>query len=194
MLGLFGPTAVHAQAVEEGQARTLLGGGISHGGFGAAHLRVGEVVGERSVFMGGEAAWVPNHRLILGVGLWALVSEAARVSTVPEAVAEGLPLRMGYAGVLVGYRIAPTAVVHPTARMLIGAGGLSTGDSGGVGDEDDAFLVAEPGFGVELNVAPFLRLGVGASYRWVAGVDLGGLRDRDLSGLTGEFSLLLGRF
>jgi hypothetical protein len=35
---------------------------------------------------------------------------------------------------------------------------------------------------------------VGASYRWVAGVELGGLRDEDLSGLTGELSLRLGRF
>jgi hypothetical protein len=93
----------------------------------------------------------------------------------------------------VGYRIAPAAIVHPTASMLIGAGGIST-DLQAAGDDDDAFFVAEPALGVELNVASFLRLGAGASYRWVAGVELGGLRDEDLSGLRGELSVRLGRF
>jgi hypothetical protein len=194
LLTLSIPAVAGAQHVEGGGAQTLLGGGVSHGGFGAVHLRAGEVVDERSLFMGGEAAWVANQRLILGVGAWALVSKNARIVASSGGVDEGAPLRMGYAGVLVGYRIAPTAIVHPTASMLIGAGGTSIADSQTAGDDDDAFFVAEPALGVELNVASFLRLGVGASYRWVAGVELGGLRDEDLSGLTCEFSLRLGRF
>jgi hypothetical protein len=84
-------------------------------------------------------------------------------------------------------------MVHPTASMLIGAGGISTALQA-AGDNDDAFFVAEPALGVELNAASFMRLGVGASYRWVAGVELGGLRDQDLSGPTGELSVRLGRF
>lgn len=191
LLGLLIPHGARAQAVDNGQPQTLLGGGVSHGGFGAMHLRAGEVMGERSLFMGGEVAWVPNHRLMLGVGVAALVSDNVRVDSAPGAEVGSAPLRMGYAGVLVGYRITPEALIHPTTSLLIGAGGLSA-DLGGA--EDDAFFVAEPAVGLELNVAPFLRLGVGASYRWVAGVDLGELRDRDVSGLTGEFSLRLGRF
>lgn len=193
LLALSIPAVAGAQDVERGGAQTLLGGGVSHGGFAAVHIRAGEVMNERSLFMGGEAAWVANQRLILGVGVWALVSENARIVASPGGVDESAPLRMGYAGALVGYRIAPAAIVHPAASMLIGAGGISTALQA-AGDHDDAFFVAEPSLGVELNVASFARLGVGASYRWVAGVELSGLRDEDLSGLTGELSVRLGRF
>jgi hypothetical protein len=192
LLALTIPGVAGAQDVEGGRAETLLGGEVSHGAFGAVSLRAGEVKNERSVFMGGEAAWVPNQRLILGAGVWALVSENARIDASSEGAEESAPLRMGYGGVLVGYRIAPAAMVHPTASMLIGAGGISAAHA--ADDNDDAFFVAEPALGVELNAASFLRLGVGASYRWVAGVELDGLRDEDLSGLTGELSVRLGRF
>jgi len=193
LLALSIPAVAGAQDVEGGRVQTLLGGGVSHGGFGAVNLRAGEVKNERSLFMGGEAAWVANQRLIFGVGVWALVSENARIVASAEGAEESAPLRMGYGGLLVGYRFAPAAMVHPTASMLIGAGGISTALQA-AGDNDDAFFVAEPALGVELNVASFLRLGVGASYRWVAGVELGGLRDEDLSGPTGELSVRLGRF
>ena len=193
LLALSIPAVAGAQDVEGGRAQTVVGGGVSHGGFAAVHIRAGEVMNERSLFMGGEAAWVANQRLTLGVGVWALVSENARIVASSEGVDESAPLRMGYGGVLVGYRIAPAAIVHPTATMLIGAGGISTALQA-AGDNDDAFFVAEPALGVELNVASFLRLGVGASYRWVAGVELGELRDEDLSGLTGELSVRLGWF
>ena len=194
LVALCIPSVAGAQEVTGGRAQTVLTGGVSHGGFGAVHLRAGKVGNERSLFMGGEAAWVANQRLILGVGVWALVSGNARIATSSGAEDESAPLRMGYAGALVGYRIAPAAIVHPTASILIGAGGASIADSQAAGDDDDAFFVAEPALGVELNVASFVRLGVGASYRWVAGVELAGLRDEDLSGLTGELSLRLGRF
>lgn len=194
LLILFIPAVAGAQAVEGGRAQTLLGGGVSHGGFAAVHLRAGEVKNERSLFVGGEAAWLANHRLTLGVGVWALVSENARVVAASGAADQSAPVRMGYAGMLVGYRIAPASILHPTASMLIGAGGISTDDAQVAGDEDDAFFVAEPALGLEMNVASFLRLGVGASYRWAAGVAMGGLRDRDVSGLTGEVAVRLGRF
>jgi len=193
LVALCIPAVAGAQEVTGGRAQTVLTGGVSHGGFGAVHLRAGKVGNERSLFMGGEAAWVANQRLILGVGVWALVSGNARIAPSSGAEDESAPLRMGYAGALVGYRIAPAAIVHPTASMLIGAGGISAA-SQAAGYDDDAFFVAEPALGVELNVASFVRLGVGASYRWVAGVEPAGLRDEDLSGLTGELSLRLGRF
>jgi len=119
LLALSIPAVAGAQYGSGGGAQTLLsGGGVSHGGFGAVHLRAGEVKNERSLFMGGEAAWVANHQLILGVGAWALVSESARIVASSKGVDDSAPLRMGYAGVLVGYRIAPAAIVHPTASIL----------------------------------------------------------------------------
>jgi len=113
LLALSVPAIAGAQDVEGGGAQTLLGRGISHGGFGAVHLRAGEVKNQRSLFMGGEAAWVANQRLMLGVGVWALVSENARIVASSGGADESAPLRMGYAGLLVGYRIAPAAIVHP---------------------------------------------------------------------------------
>jgi hypothetical protein len=95
LLALSIPAVAGAQDVAGGGAQTLLGGGVSHGGFAAVHLRAGDVIDERSLFMGGEAAWVANQRLILGVGVWALVSENARMVASSGDVAESAPLRMG---------------------------------------------------------------------------------------------------
>jgi hypothetical protein len=184
--GVLAGTAIGVEAQEE--PRTLLGGGVTLGAYGGLGLRSGSVMGERSVFMGGEAAWVPNQRLILGAAVWALASDGARVA--PDLG----PITLGYAGMLIGYRLAPERVVHPTVSLLLGAGGLRSEGTSGGSAEDDALFVAEPAAGAELNVTSFLRIAVGASYRWISGTDLAGVSDADLSGVTGEFAVRLGRF
>jgi hypothetical protein len=61
-------------------------------------------------------------------------------------------------------------------------------------DQDDAFFVFEPSVGVELRVAPVVRLGLGAGYRFVGDSDLPGVEDSDLRGFTGTASIRIGWF
>jgi hypothetical protein len=58
----------------------------------------------------------------------------------------------------------------------------------------DAVFVMEPTVGVEMNITTFFRLGFGASYRYVSGVNIYGLTNKELSDVTGTITLKFGTF
>jgi hypothetical protein len=60
--------------------------------------------------------------------------------------------------------------------------------------ENDVVFAAEPVVSVEMNISHFLRVSVGAGYRYVGSVTLTGLRKEDLNGFTGSAMLKFGRF
>jgi hypothetical protein len=61
--------------------------------------------------------------------------------------------------------------------------------------EGDKFFIVEPGLNVGVNVAPWFRILMGASYRWVDGVQgVTGVNNDDLSGLSGTIMLKFGWF
>ena len=62
-------------------------------------------------------------------------------------------------------------------------------------DEDiDAFFVTEPALNILVNVTKHLRIGFGASYRFVGDVELPDLDNKDISGPAGIVTLKLGGF
>ena len=61
--------------------------------------------------------------------------------------------------------------------------------------ENSAFLLFEPGLQLEVNVAQFMKIGLGAGYRMVQGTTLrNDITDDDLTYWTGNFSLIFGKF
>jgi hypothetical protein len=68
--------------------------------------------------------------------------------------------------------------------VLVGGGGLDVRDREWDHNRDfvDAFFVAEPWMGVEINVTDFAKFGVSGSYRFVSGVSAYGFKDNDFSG------------
>jgi hypothetical protein len=48
----------------------------------------------------------------------------------------------------------------------------------------DAVFVLDPVAAIEVNVIRFMHIGVQAGYRFVSGMGLPGLRNRDVSGFT----------
>ena len=58
----------------------------------------------------------------------------------------------------------------------------------------DLIWVLEPTVSLEMNVMKFFRIGAGASYRYVLGVDSGGLTNEDFGGLSAMLILKFGRF
>jgi hypothetical protein len=58
----------------------------------------------------------------------------------------------------------------------------------------DAFLVAEPGISAELNIARWMRLSAGASYRFVSQLDLPNTPSNAFSGVAGNVSIRFGWF
>ena len=176
------------------QEKTLLGGDANHGGYGAFFTKVGQVIGGTGVYMGGQGAWLINHRLGIGGKGYGIVNELA----VPEL--ENIKLEFGCWGGLLEYHFFPEKMVNLHINSMIGAGGVrySVIDYQEPHDEvdwsDDGFFVFEPGIGADLHVHKNFRIGVNATYRLVNGVEYADLTNGDLSGLSAEFTLKFGAF
>jgi hypothetical protein len=82
-------------------------------------------------------------------------------------------------------------VVH----LLVGYGSVGYTPSGGTTTDKSNIMVIEPGIDYEINIAPFFRVALGASYRMVTGVDsTAGLSNSDLGGLSLGITLKWGGF
>lgn len=174
------------------ETETLLGGGITSGGFGGPATAFTRIHGDFAVLVGGRGGWIVNHSFVLGGAGYGLVTPDIRTGFAVHGGRSGL--RMGYGGVEVGYIGLSTRLVHPVARLLIGGGGVRYESDNGHGMPSDGFFVAEPALGLEVNVTHWLRVDGAGSYRFISGAHLPNVRGRDLSGFSGVLSLKFGRF
>ena len=166
-----------------------------YGLFAGLDLRFGDLAGDFGAFVGGHAAVLLKSRVYLGVSGAGLVTENTLFSPTPQVTPE--PISMGYGGILLGYVVPTSKLLHLTVDVLLGAGAVDVsrdGDSSDGDDEDDAVFLFEPTATVEVKLAPFARIGVGASYRFVGNLDLPGLRDDDLRGFAGVTTIRGGKF
>jgi hypothetical protein len=185
--------AVPALAEDE----TLIGDDIESGGYGAVIVKYGRIMGTDGVFVGGQGGWIINHTLVIGGGGFGLANKIALEGY------ECQYLGFGYGGLLLEYIIASQKLVHLDIQCLIGAGGVSSytsyTDDCSYWSEDyygdgDAFFAMEPGASLILNLHRYVRVGVGATYRYVGGVCYKGLDDSDLRGFTGQMVFKFGTF
>jgi hypothetical protein len=181
---------------QEYQAHTLISGDVEHGGFAGPVVKFTEINDEFGVLVGGRGGWIIDHTFVIGGAGYGLVNDI-------EAMPSTLDWGMGYGGLELGYILRSHNLVHLSVQALIGAGGVGYRDKdhwdSWDGDEwdGDAFFVAEPGVNVILNVIENLRMGLGASYRYVNGVDedeIDWTSDSDLSGPSMVLTLKLGIF
>ena len=185
--------ALTAQARDTTSQESAIGTELrDFGGFLSLDLRFGDLASEYGAFAGGEAALLFKRRVYLGIRGAGLTTDNAPVAG-PEP-GTSRPLQMGYGGLLIGYVIPTRDFWQVTTDVLVGAGGARP-DLDGAGDDDwDGIFVFEPSLGLELKLARVARLRVGAGYRFVGGVDLTGIEDSDLRGVTGVVSLRVGWF
>ena len=198
MLFLFAASTTLAQEEE-----TLLGGGLESGGYGAPVVKFTTIKGEFGVMVGGYGGWLINHVFMIGGGGFGLVTSHA-----PESAGSfyGIPLdgrmEFGYGGGILEYIFSPMSMVHSSVTVLVGAGSVSYGMHGydswdmwnGYTQQRDQVFVLEPSLNVELNVTSFFRVNAGASYRYVSGVSMYGLKNADLSGASINVALKFGAF
>jgi hypothetical protein len=175
------------------EEKTLISGKIESGGFGGPVLKASQINGESSLLMGGRGGWIINHTLVLGGGGYGLVTDIKAPNTPADS---GLYLQMGYGGFEIEYVSNSDALVHYSLHSLIGAGGVSFREKDWDESEEmgDTFFIAEPGANLELNVTKFFRIGAGASYRYISGVNYRGVSNSDLSGWSGNLTLKFGKF
>jgi hypothetical protein len=178
-----------AAAQESGPQESAIGTRLDdYRGYVELTNRFGSLMGEFGAFAGAQAAVRLKRRLYVGLGGLGLATDNARVPG--AAPGSSLTLGMGYGGLLVGYVSPAASLVDVTAEVLVGGGGVSLSGL----DRTDEVFVFEPSMGVELRLAPIVRLGLGAGYRFVGGADLPGVRDSDLRGFTGTAAVRIGWF
>ncbi|NQT24025.1 hypothetical protein HQ585_01585 [candidate division KSB1 bacterium] len=176
------------------QDETLLSGELESGGYGGPLLQVGQINGGTGVFVGGQGGWIINHRFVIGGKGYGLVNNLAIEGT------QGIKLDFGCGGALLEYIISSDKLVHFSVHTMIGAGGVRydvedyQDDHDDVDYDEDDFFILEPGVNVILNVSTNFRIGAGATYRYVNGVEYDILSDSDLSGLSGQIFLMFGDF
>jgi hypothetical protein len=96
---------------------------------------------------------------------------------------------IGYGGFLMEYYLFPKNVVNFSIGTIIGAGGGHNNL-----DSYSPFFVLEPEVNVFVNVTQFFRLGVGASYRYTSGLNVGTLNDANFRGFSVGLLFEFGKF
>jgi hypothetical protein len=180
-LALVLPLIFAGSSVAAAQERTLVGGGLESGGFGAPVVKFSDIGGEFAVFAGARGGWIINHTLVLGLGGYGLASSIGDYPGERE-------VEFGYGGLELEYINSSDDIVHFTILTLIGAGGVTA-----LFDEGEAVFVLEPAANLEVNVTKWFRLGAGGGYRFVSGADLV-LSDDDLSAFFGVLTFKFGGF
>ncbi len=176
------------------QEETLLGDKeITHTGFGGPVFKFSHVNKNFALFIGGRGGWIINHTFVIGGGGYGLVNN------IPGNIkinGETPIMNFGYGGLELEYISDYKKLLHYTIQTLIGAGGVGyrTRDNRQHHMHDNAFFVFEPAVHLNLNIAHFMRAGLGVSYRIILGVDYDELRNRDLSGYSANLTLKFGKF
>lgn len=175
------------------EQETLLEGGIESGGFGSVGAKITLLNDRACVITGAWGAWLINHHLALGGGFYNLTSA--------HTLRDSISMDMEYSGFTAEYIFMPESIVHYSAQLTLGGGSLDfskvrVGSSGNNDIVDDVFFVVEPGVNVEVNVISFMRFQVGASYRFVSGIDNNNfdVTNADISGPSLNFMVKFGKF
>lgn len=115
-----------------------------------------------------------------------------------EPSSEAVPnLYMDYwsVGGFAEYTLFTDRIVHLSIPLYIGYGEVEMdNDIGNVQLGESNFLQLEPSLLMEVHINPFVRLNLGASYRFIGSMEYRNFDQSDLSGITGYFGLKLGIF
>ena len=150
------------------EIRTLFGRNRSNGGYGALWMGYSTIDQKNALQFGARGSWVIQHSFAIGVGGTGFINEYHYDANLDQDVF----LSGGYGGFYLEPILFPKSPVHLAFPILIGAGGVSFvsyndefWDSNFVEDYE-GFLILEPGVDLELNLTRFMRLGIGATYRF----------------------------
>lgn len=153
------------------------GGGIfEFGGLGGPLFRV-QNMGTGFLFeMGGRGGLTIANLFMLGGGGYGVVGHTGlSLNDKDEKIS------LGYGGVGFGFKIFPSAFIHISNFNMFGMGRLGLLNS----QQSGTVYTIEPELDVEFSFISFLRLGLGASYRYMIAPSLS-VPSSQLSGFGGQ--------
>lgn len=191
-----------AQAERPDEYKTIFGSDnhISHGGYGALMINYTEIDNRDAILIGAKGGWLIDHRFTIGLAGYGIASDLKY----PDKYSiESVNLVGGYGGLLLEPVFAPNYPVHVSFPVIIGAGGMAYvssyyddyhDDWDGEVYSSDAFFVLEPGVEIEFNMVRFMRLCIGASYRYTSTLDLYNTPPDIFDGFNYGLSFKFGKF
>ncbi len=184
-----------------GEIKTLTGPGHATGFYFGFGSKYSQIAGYDAFGAGGTFAMIANHGLAIGFsgeGFFTQPYEKIHGSNTSYSFTGG------YGGILIEPIIFPRSPVHISLPILVGAGGIARStltnysypyDYTDIYVEDaEAFMIAEPGMNIEFNVARWMRLAIGASYRFTTPLESTTYDTNPMDGFTGGFSFKFGKF
>ncbi len=181
--------------------QTLTGPGRNVGFYFGFHSEYSQINGYDAFGAGGTFAMIANHGLAIGFSGKGFFTEPYETI---HSTNTSYSYTGGYGGILIEPILFPKYPVHISFPILLGGGGIARSvltnyyypyEYTQVYVENaEAFLIAEPGMEVEFNVARWLRLGLGASYRFTTSFEPSSFETNPLNGFTGGFSMKFGKF
>ncbi len=186
---------------------------IVHGGYGAVLFNYSQIDGKDAFLAGMRGMWIINHGLGIGVGGYGFVNDL-EYQPPPSSLSDNSNfLAGGYGGLVIEPIFWAKHPVHISVPVLIGAGGVANirnyyypypqypDDYNYYSEDAAAYFVLEPGLELELNMVKFLRIGLGAYYRYTSDINLNTWDGAeyaefspDLKGFSFGLSLKFGKF
>lgn len=183
------------------EIQTLTGPGHATGFYFGFNSQYSQVAGYDAFGAGGTFALIANHGLAIGFsgkGFFTEPYEIIRGSNTSYSYTGG------YGGILIEPIVFPKYPVHVSFPILLGAGGIARSvltnynypyDYTEIYVENaEAFMIAEPGVEIEFNVARWMRLAIGATYRFTTPLETSIYDTKPMDGFTGGFSFKFGKF
>jgi hypothetical protein len=190
----------HDSTKKSQEYQTLLGHDKHNGFYGAFSVGYSEIEDRQAVTFGGRLEWIAGHSIGIGFGGTGFINE----NHYEPSLNSDVFLTGGYGGLYIEPIVMPNFPVHISFPILLGGGGVSyvTEDMNwdhNMIEDSEAFLVAEPGAELELNLTRNFRLAIGTSYRFTTAFNVGtsesnAVDSKALQGFSFMMTFKFGRF
>jgi hypothetical protein len=165
-------------------------------------LKVSRLIEGYQLYTGIKGTMLFNDKIGFGLAGGGFVTEEVFRGLNDLGQEADLNTIMAYGGFNFDYILHTNSPVSISFQMLLGAAGVvlfsQEPGANGVSDEEmvegGVFFIYEPSINLELNIARFLRMGLGVGYRFAFKGDMDRVSRKDLSDLTFNCSFLLGSF
>jgi hypothetical protein len=174
------------------QEETLVGKEIHSGGYFGPVWKLTSINSQTTSLSGGRAGWLINHKFGIGGAGYGTITDVKsgfNLDTRP------LYIELEYGGLELEYIHQSDKMLHWTALVFFGNGTVKLRQHSPDNEvQSDRIYVVEPSLNADVNLVKWFRLGFGASYRYVIGLDLPPLAQSDAGGFAGLICLKFGSF
>lgn len=191
---------VQEEPKSKDEIKTLLGEVDSYGLYFGISLNYSLLNNENAMFIGGKGALVIGHGMAIGLAGYGFSNDHKWNPVMKQNV----NLEGGYGGFYVEPIIFPKYPVHLAFPIFVGVGGIGYmsdkyydydyDEWTGYVEDNDAYVLIEPGVELEMNMVRFLRISIGASYRYTSEINLMNVESDVLNGLSAGITFKFGGF